>query len=62
MATEDSGSPGWRLRGDWFDVCRCDIPCPCEFAQPPTDGWCHGVLAYHVWEGHTGMSGSTVSM
>ena len=28
--------PQWRLRGDWFDVCKCDIPCPCEFAQPPT--------------------------
>jgi hypothetical protein len=54
MAGEDGESPEWRLRGDWFDVCRCDIPCPCEFAQPPTDGWCQGVLAYHVREGHYG--------
>jgi hypothetical protein len=46
--------PEWHVRGDWFDVCRCDIPCPCEFAQPPTDGWCQGVLAYHIREGHYG--------
>ena len=25
--------PNWRVSGDWFDVCRCNIPCPCEFAQ-----------------------------
>ena len=28
--------PQWWMRGDWFDVCSCDIACPCEFAQPPT--------------------------
>jgi hypothetical protein len=25
--------PRWKLDGDWFDVCKCNIPCPCEFAQ-----------------------------
>ena len=30
-----SDVPQWHMVGDWFDVCRCDIPCPCEFAQPP---------------------------
>jgi hypothetical protein len=25
--------PKWRLTADWFDVCRCDIPCRCEFAS-----------------------------
>ena len=44
--------PQWRVQGDWFDVCRCDIPCPCEFAQAPTDNWCQGVLAWHIREGH----------
>jgi hypothetical protein len=46
--------PQWRVQGDWFDVCRCDIPCPCEFAQPPTDNWCQGVLAWHIREGNYG--------
>src|SRR5712664_1109129 len=46
--------PQWWMRGDWFDVCSCDIACPCEFAQPPTNNKCEGVLAYHVREGAYG--------
>jgi hypothetical protein len=46
--------PKWRLAGDWFDVCSCDIPCPCEFAQAPTNNACQGVLAWHVRQGHYG--------
>ena len=48
----ESDIPQWHVAGDWFDVCRCNIPCPCEFAQPPTDNWCEGVLAWHIREGH----------
>src|ERR687896_235428 len=44
----------WRVSGDWFDVCKCNIPCPCTFAQPPTYGDCQAVLAYHIREGHYG--------
>jgi hypothetical protein len=43
--------PAWRLAGDWFDICSCNIPCPCEFAQAPTDNACIGMLAWHVREG-----------
>ncbi len=46
--------PEWRVEGDWFDVCSCSIPCPCEFAQPPTNNHCEGVLAWHIREGHYG--------
>lgn len=46
--------PKWRLAGDWFDVCSCDIPCPCEFAQAPTNNACQGVLAYKIREGQYG--------
>jgi len=49
-----SDVPQWHVVGEWFDVCRCDIPCPCEFAQPPTDNWCQGVLAWNIREGHYG--------
>jgi hypothetical protein len=38
--------PEWRVAGDWFDVCKCTILCPCTFAQLPTTGDCEGVLAY----------------
>jgi hypothetical protein len=46
--------PNWKLSGDWFDVCKCNIPCPCEFAQTPTFGDCDGILAYHIRQGHYG--------
>jgi len=46
--------PGWLVEGDWFDVCKCNIPCPCEFAQPPTFGDCEGILAWHINHGRYG--------
>jgi hypothetical protein len=46
--------PQWKASGDWFDVCKCNIPCPCEFAQTPTYGDCDGVLAYHIKNGQYG--------
>lgn len=46
--------PKWSLLGDWFDVCKCNIPCPCTFAQKPSYGDCDGVLAYHIKKGQYG--------
>ena len=46
--------PQWQAEGDWFDVCKCNIPCPCEFAQPPTFGECDGILVWHVRKGSYG--------
>jgi hypothetical protein len=46
--------PAWKVLGDWFDVCKCNIPCPCEFAQTPTFGDCEGILAYHIRHGQYG--------
>ena len=44
----------WRLAGDWFDVCRCRVPCGCTFAQAPDEGQCDGILAWHVRNGSYG--------
>ncbi|MGH7266285.1 MAG: DUF1326 domain-containing protein, partial [Candidatus Rokuibacteriota bacterium] len=44
----------WQVSGDWFDVCKCSIPCPCTFAQAPSSGDCDGVLAYHIRRGRYG--------
>src|ERR671923_1019311 len=55
----------WHLRGDWFDSCKCAIPCPCTFAQPPTYGDCDGVLLWHIREGNygeTNLDGLNVAM
>lgn len=44
----------WHAKGDWFDVCNCNIPCPCYFAEAPTFGECWGTLVWHVREGRYG--------
>jgi len=44
----------WRLSGDWFDVCRCRVPCGCTFAQAPDEGQCDGILAWRIREGRYG--------
>ncbi len=46
--------PRWHVEGDWFDVCKCSIPCPCTFAQRPSFGDCDGILAYHIRRGSYG--------
>lgn len=46
--------PKWNASGDWFDVCKCNIPCPCIFAQTPSYGDCEGVMAYHIKKGQYG--------
>ncbi|ORT59323.1 DUF1326 domain-containing protein [Streptomyces sp. CB03238] len=46
--------PRWHIKGDWFDTCKCNVPCPCTFAQTPTFGDCDGVLAWHIREGSYG--------
>lgn len=51
---ETPETPKWWLKGDWFDACSCNTPCPCSFAQAPTDNVCEGVMAYHIREGSYG--------
>ena len=55
----------WKIKGGWFDVCRCDVPCPCSWAQPPDDGFCEGILLWHIDEGNYGsvrLDGLNVAM
>jgi hypothetical protein len=46
--------PSWQVAGDWFDVCRCRVPCGCTFAQAPDEDQCDGILAWHIREGAFG--------
>jgi hypothetical protein len=46
--------PEWHTRGQWFDVCRCDVPCPCSWAQAPDDNYCEGILVWHIENGRYG--------
>jgi hypothetical protein len=44
----------WRIVGDFVDFCKCSVPCPCTFGQPPTEGDCEGIIGYRVREGNYG--------
>ncbi|MDZ4878073.1 MAG: hypothetical protein CLLPBCKN_007508 [Chroococcidiopsis cubana SAG 39.79] len=51
MATQATTDVRWDLKGEWFDVCSCKLPCPCTFAQEPTYGDCLFTLVWQVHEG-----------
>lgn len=46
--------PKWHAKGEWFDVCKCDVPCPCSWGQPPTDDLCEAILVWSINEGRYG--------
>lgn len=57
--------PEWHIKGDWFDECTCNAPCPCTFAQPPTGNHCEVLWAYRITQGHYGktpMAGLTLEL
>lgn len=59
MATQ----PKWKLSGDYFENCNCDVVCPClvsagpPLTARPTKGVCDVVLAFHIDKGTYGEVG-----
>jgi hypothetical protein len=47
-------SEQWRIVGDFVDFCKCSVPCPCTFGQPPTEGDCEGIIGYRIRKGNYG--------
>jgi hypothetical protein len=44
----------WLIKTRKIVVCNCDYGCPCEFMAPPTQGFCEGLEAMEIVEGHFG--------
>jgi hypothetical protein len=44
----------WQISGPKIGACNCDYGCPCEFNAKPTKGWCEGLEAQRIEEGHFG--------
>jgi hypothetical protein len=44
----------WKIQGDYFEGCNCDLVCPCIFLQDPDKGFCNLTLAWHIEKGHYG--------
>ncbi|MFQ6027645.1 MAG: DUF1326 domain-containing protein [Dehalococcoidia bacterium] len=44
----------WRLKGEYFENCNCEILCPCVLpvgSGAPTEGHCDVLFAFHIAEG-----------
>jgi hypothetical protein len=42
----------WRLQGSYFETCNCVTACPCVWLNPPTEGDCKLLVAWHIKKGH----------
>jgi len=42
----------WKIEGDYFEACNCDVVCPCLFLADPDNGECNVVVAWHIQYGH----------
>ena len=57
MATQTAT---WRISGEYFENCNCDVVCPCEISTKgglqasPTQGYCDVFLAFHIEDGRFG--------
>lgn len=40
--------PAWEAKGTLFEACSCSVPCPCNFRESPSKGFCHTVYAYRL--------------
>lgn len=42
---------GFKVEGDFFETCTCDVSCPCVFLGPASMDSCDVILAWHIDEG-----------
>ena len=47
QSTED-----WHLQGSYFETCNCETACPCVWLNPPSEGDCKLLVAWHIESGH----------
>jgi hypothetical protein len=47
-----SYKPNWKLEGDYFEACNCDIVCSSSFLGSHVQDECDVVGAWHVQRGH----------
>ena len=49
-----TGHESWRIEGEYFESCNCEVLCPCLLSHAqarPTEGHCDVVLATHITRG-----------
>lgn len=51
-------STQWKIEGDYFEGCNCDLVCPCTLAEDPDKGECYVTTAWHIQRGSYGTTTS----
>jgi len=49
-----SEKSNWKLQGSYFETCNCEVACPCIWLQPPSEGDCKLLVAWHIENGYFG--------
>ncbi|WP_158385090.1 DUF1326 domain-containing protein [Candidatus Nitrososphaera evergladensis] len=49
-----SAPQSWKIEGDYFEACNCDVVCPCVFMGDPDRGECDVTVAWHIQKGNFG--------
>ena len=47
----------WRINGNYYETCSCDLICPCilgQMAARPSQGWCTFAMAFKIERGRYG--------
>jgi hypothetical protein len=44
----------WNIGGRYFEICSCDVTCPCNFLSAPSEGFCNVAFAFEVQTGAYG--------
>lgn len=44
----------WKVSGNYFEACNCDVACPCVFMSAPTTGECNLLVAWNIEKGKHG--------
>jgi hypothetical protein len=47
-------STPWKIEGDYFEGCNCDLACPCTLSEDPDKGECYVTSAWHIQKGNYG--------
>lgn len=46
----------WKIAGEYFESCNCDLICPCLIQAPTPRDRCDAALAFHITEGTYGQT------
>src|SRR5262245_40427884 len=53
---EDTMAEQWKLSGEYFESCNCDLICACLVQAPTPRDRCDAALAFHISDGTYGQT------